>query len=232
MTALLVALLPLSVAGGRAASAQPAERNNISTLTVNGQGRVDVPPDHARLSVEVITAGANPEAATSAHRERASRATTRLRDMKNDGTSIEQSSFSLGEHRNPERPNAPARSEYRAATIFELKVAPVANADKAITAIAASGLFEIRHLRFGVDDRNPGFDVARRNAVEDARRRAVTYAEAAGVKLGDIVSINDVDTRHPREAMLTSTMARNVQVIPPEALTLTASVTISWRIAP
>jgi uncharacterized protein YggE len=182
--------------------------------------------------VEVVTAGANPEAAASAHRDRASRATTRLRDMKNDGVSIEQSSFSLSELRNPERPNAPARSEYRAVTTFELKVAPVENADKAITAIAASGLFEVRNLRFGVGERNPGFDAARRSAVEDARLRAATYADAAGVKLGDIVSINDTDARHPREAMLTSTMARNVQIIPPEALTLTASVTITWRIAP
>jgi uncharacterized protein YggE len=224
--------LALSIAGMIPAAAQPADRSNIATLTVNGQGRVDVPPDHARLIVEVVTPGANPEAATSAHRDRAARAATRLRDMKNEGLSIEQSSFSLSEHRNPERPNAPSRSEYRAVTTFELKVAPAENADKAITVIAASGLFEVRNLRFGVDDRNPGFDAARRNAVEDARRRAVTYAEAAGVKLGDIVSINDADTRHPREAVLMSPMARSVQVIPPEALTLTASVTIAWRIAP
>lgn len=226
------ALLVLSIAGVASGSAQPADRGNIAILTVNGQGRVDVPPDHARLSVEVVTAGANPEAATSAHRERASRATTRLRDMKNDGLSIEQSSFSLNELRHPERPNAPARGEYRAVTTFELKVAPVANADKAVTAIAASGLFEVRNLRFGVDDRNPGFDAARRNAVEDARRRAATYADAAGVKLGEIVSINDSDARHPREAVLMSPAARTVQVIPPEALTLTASVTIAWKIAP
>jgi uncharacterized protein YggE len=224
--------LALSIAGMIPAAAQPADRSNIATLTVNGQGRVDVPPDHARLIVEVVTPGANPEAATSAHRDRAARAATRLRDMKNEGLSIEQSSFSLSEHRNPERPNAPSRSEYRAVTTFELKVAPAENADKAVTAIAASGLFEIRNLRFGVDERNPGFDVARRNAVEDARRRAATYADAAGVKLADIVSINDSDTRHAREAVLTSTMARGVQVIPPEALTLTASVTIAWRIAP
>lgn len=232
MATLLVALLPPPVSGVRVASAQPAERGNIPTLTVNGQGRVDVPPDHARLSVEVVTAGANPEAASSAHRERASRAATRLREMNNDGVSIEQSSFSLSELRHPDRPNAPSRSEYRAVTTFELKITPVANADKAVTAIAASGLFEVRHLRFGVDDRNPGFDAARRNAVEDARRRAVTYADAAGVKLGEIVSISDADTRHPREAVLMSPAARSVQVIPPEALTLTASVTITWRIAP
>lgn len=230
--ALAAVLLALPIAGSGSGSAQPADRSNPPTLTVNGQGRVDVPPDHARLTVDVVTAGANPEAATSAHRERASRAATRLRDIKNDGVNIEQSSFSLGELRHPERPNVSARSEYRAVTTFELKVTPAENADKAVTAIAATGLFEVRHLRFGVGERNPGFDAARRDAVEDARRRAMTYAEAAGVKLGDIVSISDTDTRHPREAAMTSTMARGVQVIPPETLTLTSSVTIAWRIAP
>src|SRR5262245_10829064 len=117
LTAALLTTLLAAMAGTGSASAQPAER--AGTLTVNGQGRVDVPPDHTRVTVAVVTQAASPEAAAAAHRDRASRATTRLRDMKNDGVSIEQSSFGLSELRRPERPNEPARSEFQAATTYE-----------------------------------------------------------------------------------------------------------------
>jgi uncharacterized protein YggE len=213
------------------ALAQPAERGP-ATLTVSGQGRVEVPPDHARVTVEVVTKGASPDAATAAHRERASRAGAALRNMRSDGVTIEQSSFALSEARPPVSPNAqqPRSAEYRAVTTLELKLVPVANADQAMTALAATGLFEIKNLRFGIEDRNPGLDTARRNAVEDARRRATTYAEAAGVKLGDIFKLEDADTRGPREFALSAPMARSVQVIPPETLAVSASVSITWRI--
>ena len=103
--------------------------------------------------------------------------------------------------------------------------------DAVITAIASSGLFEVRGIRFGIDERNPGMNEARRNAVEDARGRAAAYAQAAVVQLGDIIRITDADARTPRDFMAAAPMARSVQVIPPETLTLSATVTITWRIA-
>jgi uncharacterized protein YggE len=90
----------------------------------------------------------------------------------------------------------------------------------------------MRGMRFGIDERNAGLATARKKAVEDARERANTYADAAGVRLGDIVRIDDTEARSPRDFAVPASMARNVQVIPPETLTLTASVAITWRIAP
>jgi uncharacterized protein YggE len=213
------------------AVAQPLVAND-PTLTVHGQGRVEVPPDHARVTVEVVTKGRTPEAATAAHRDRASRAITRLRDMKPDGLEIERSVFRLDQDRPPPVPGTQGRSEpeYRAVTSFELKMTRVDGIDNAITGLASTGLFEVRHMRFGIGERNPGMAAARRNAVEDARERAMTYAQAAGVQLGEIVRIDDTDARTPREFAAAAPVARNVQIVPPETLTLSASVTISWRI--
>jgi hypothetical protein len=50
------------------------------------------------------------------------------------------------------------------------------------------------------------------------------------VKLGDIFKLEDADTRGPREFALSAPMARSVQVIPPETLAVSASVSITWRI--
>lgn len=232
MRAPLVAAAIL-VALSSAVTAQPAVQRE-PTLTVRGQGRALVAPDHANLTVEVVTKGRTPEAATAAHRDRASRAADALRAMRTDGLAIEQSTFRLDETRQP-TPNAPqgrGEPEYRAVTTFELKMARVDGVDRAVTALASGGLFEMRNMRFGIDERNAGVAAARKNAVDDARERATTYAEAAGVRLGDIIRIDDTESRSPRDFAVAAPMARNVQVIPPETLTLTASVSITWRIEP
>jgi uncharacterized protein YggE len=154
--------------------------------------------------------------------------------MRADGLAIEQSTFRLDEMRQPPMPNTPqgrGEPEYRAVTTFELKMSRLNAVDRAVTALASGGLFEMRGMRFGIDERNAGLATARKKAVEDARERATTYAEAAGVRLGEIVRIDDTEARSPRDFAVPASMARNVQIIPPETLTLNASVAITWRIA-
>ena len=210
------------------AHAQIGRQSSAATLTVQGQGRVQVPPDHATLSVEVITKGKTPDAATAAHRERASRAVTALRELANDGLKIESSVFRLNEI----RPQPPERreTEYQAVTQFELKLTDVSKVDANVTAIASSGLFEVRGMGFGIEEKNPGLNAARKNAVDDARERAETYAAAASVQLGAIMEIDDSEGRTPRQFATAAPMMRGVQVIPPEQLALSASVRITWQI--
>jgi len=230
MRTVILAALILTVFNG-GSGAQPVAQGGM--LTVQGQGRVQVPPDHASLTVEVVTRGKSPEAATAAHRERASRAVSALRDMNKDGVEIERSVFRLDEVRQQPGPASTERRsepEYQAITTFELKTKQTSKVDGAVTAIAATGLFQVRNMSFGIDERNPGMKAARKGAVDDARDRAMTYAEAAGVQLGEILRIDDTNGRVPRDFAVAAPMMRSVQVIPPETLTLSASVTMSWRI--
>ena len=230
--AALLASLALFAAAG-AASAQQTPRTEPA-ITVQGQGRVEARPDHAKLTAAVATRGATLEAATKAHRERAERAAEALRALKTSGIEIERSTFRLDEVRLPPPPGQPARREeleYRAVTTFELKTRELDKIDSVVSAVATTGLFEIRNLRFAIDDDNAALDGARRAAVADARRRAETYAQAAGTTLGAVVSISDTDLGHSRE-FAAAPLARSAQVIPPETLTVTAQVTITWRIGP
>ena len=157
------------------AAAQPiADRE--PTITVQGSGRVQVPPDQANLTVEVVTKGKSLDAATAAHRDRTQRAVNAIHDRKDDGVVLVRSTFRLGEVRNPPPPGpGPQRRdeiEYQAATTFELKLTKLDKVDGAITALAATGFFEVRNLTFGIDEKNPGVNAARKAAVTDARDRA------------------------------------------------------------
>jgi uncharacterized protein YggE len=185
------------------------------------------------MTVEVVTKGKSLDAATAAHRARAQRAVDALRDMKKDGLEIERSVFRLNEVRPTPRPSANqgrVETEYRATTTFELKSTRLDKIDGTVTALAATGLFEVRNLRFGIDEKSPGMKAARKNAVDDARDRATTYADAAGVQLGDILRIDDTESRGPRAFAVSAPTMRGVQVVPPETLALSASVTMTWWI--
>jgi uncharacterized protein YggE len=233
---MLIAAAVLWAVGSNLAAAQPvADRE--PTITVQGAGRVQVPPDHANLTVEVTTKGRSLDAATAAHRDRTQRAVNAIHDRKDDGVALVRSTFRLGEVRNPPPPGpGPQRRddvEYQAVTTFELRMTKLDKVDGAITALAASGFFEVRNLTFGIDEKNPGINTARRNAVEDARERATIYAQAAGVQLGSVLGIEDTEQRGgPQLLAAGAPMARTVQVTPPENLTLSASVTITWRLTP
>ena len=60
--------------------AQPAGDRGPS-ITVRGDGRAEVPPDIARLSVEVVTRGKTLETAGSSHKERAAKASVGLDEL-------------------------------------------------------------------------------------------------------------------------------------------------------
>ena len=219
-----------ALAAANIAVAQPAGPAEPS-ITVQGHGRVEAKPDYAALTADVSARAATLEAATAAHRERASRASEALRRLQANGIQVDRSTFRLDEDRRPPAPPAPRRdeTEFRAVTSFELKAMQLDKLDAVIAEMAATGLFEVRGLRFAIDDRNPGIDSARRAAVDDARRRAETYAQAVNVRLGSIVRIEDTEPRMPREVMAAPAM-RSAAVVPPEALTVTSNVTITWRL--
>jgi uncharacterized protein YggE len=183
------------------------------------------------VTVEISTIGKTLDAATSTHRERVDRATAALRGMENTGLKIERSTFRLSQNQPPIHPNAPQpKPEYQAATTFELTLSKLDAVDSTVTAIAATGLFEVRNIRFGIGERDAGLNAARKAAIDDARERATTYAAAAGVQLGSIVKIEDGGSGGPPELFAAAPAARSVGITPPEALTLSASVTVTWRI--
>lgn len=229
MKTMIAALTAFLLLPAFPASAQPVPDRSPS-ITVRGDGRAEVPPDIARLSVEVVTRGKTLEAATSAHKERAAKAAAALRVMAKDGLTIEQSNFRLDQVRQPAPQQGPRpETEYQAVTTFELKAKKLDVIDAVITAIADTGLFEMRNVRFGLDEKSNALDIARRDAIADARARAKVYAEAAGVQLGEIIEITDSEPRLLRE-MAAPMAARGMQVAPPENISVTANITMTWRI--
>jgi uncharacterized protein YggE len=85
-------------------------------------------------------------------------------------------------------------------------------------------------IEFVISEQSKLLDRARDDAIADARRKAELYAQAAGSKLGPVVSITEEGSAaqpRPMQAM----RAGAVPIAPGEQ-TLRATVTVSYELKP
>jgi uncharacterized protein YggE len=226
---LAVALILTTIAGAAHAQTTPTRD---AFIAVAGEGHVNVAPEFAEFFADVITRGESLEAATKLHTERTAKATAVLRGMAKQNVSVERSSFRLEQSRPPARPAGPKQTpaEYRAITTFSLKANQLAALNDVISSIAAAGVFEVRTIRYGINDEERAIDDARRAAVRNARRQAEVYADAAGVKLAEILEIFDGVAQNLGSEASLRAATPNVQVSPPATIPFRAGINIKWRI--
>jgi uncharacterized protein len=203
-----------------------------SFISVAGEGHVNVAPDYAEFFADVVTRGESLEAATRLHTDRAAKATAALRALAKHNVSVERSSFRLEQVRGAARPpeKKQAAPEYRATTTFALKANQLSSLNEVISAVAAAGVFEVRTVRYGINDEQRAIDDARREAVKNARRQAEVYADAAGVKLAEILEIFDGVAQNLGSEASLRAATPNVQVSPPATIPFRAGINIKWRI--
>ncbi|MGH1464174.1 MAG: SIMPL domain-containing protein [Cognatishimia sp.] len=122
---------------------------------------------------------------------------------------------------------------YEARNQVTLRLRDLSVLGRALDQIVSEGANVFNGLRFAMQDPSVAMSDARKLAVQDARDKAALYAEAAGVKLGAIVSIDEgvQVSPQPRFAAMAE-MARDSAVpIAAGELSTTAMVTIVYEIA-
>lgn len=224
----------------------PQEARRDPLMTVLGKGRYEVKPDLARAAVTVTTEGKTLESVGNPHQERATRASKALQELRVLGLEVEKSSFRVDERR-VQRPvppmQQPQRYEtvvegYTATTTFSLKSSAMDKLNEVITKLADTNLFQIQSVRFQASQERAALNQARRAAMLDAKEQALAYAEPVELELKEIVAITDGEAETPDGyADLPARRAppagsSTVQIVPPATLEFTASVNVTWRIAP
>ncbi len=221
------------------ALAQAPAPDRSRTIAVTGHGEASAEPDIATVRVGVETQAEEPGAAVDENSARTTRVIEAIRASGVAPEDIQTANFSVYpvyDQRNPEgQPEAPAIAGFRVSNEVVATVREVASIGQVMASVVDAGANSINSLTFGVDDDTALRDEARRNAVENARHLAGLYAEAAGVALGDVLSISD-SIEGPRpvdQPMMRMEMAQSAAVpIERGENTLTATVDMTWEIAP
>jgi uncharacterized protein YggE len=195
--ALRVALVvSMTLLAGQAAMAQDARPPREATISVAGQGEASVAPDMALLSLAVVRNAKTADAALAANNAAMRDVLAALRSGGIAERDLQTSDFSIQpQYRQQEPKNgvmpAPEVIGYEVTNMVAVKVRDLSKLGSLIDSSVKLGVNQGGQISFANDKPDGVVTEARKAAVADAIAKAKTLAEAAGVKLGRVIEIND-----------------------------------------
>jgi uncharacterized protein YggE len=163
-------------------------------INVLGRGVVERAPDHASIQVGVSSRASTPTATIDANSAAAARVITFAKQFGVEAQDIRTSSVHLSAaSRTIAEPNGRSRQEpdgYTASNTVTIVLRDISRLGRFMRDVLDQGANRISGVTFGLTDPAQAGDAARLAAVEDARRKASLFAEAAKVKLGRILQID------------------------------------------
>jgi uncharacterized protein len=187
IAALIVLALAAFSGVGRPEAAQSAGDDAPEGITVTGVGRVNTVPDEAEFSLGITTKGRSARGALSANSERMRALIDALKAAGVAERDIQTQDVSVGSHYDETgRPEDFVASNTVAILIRDLdRAGTVLDAATRAGANNVYGPSLTRSNREGLETK------ALEDAVANARKRAETLAEAAGVDLGAVTGITE-----------------------------------------
>lgn len=195
------------------------------TVTVVGTGDVLGTPDEATMSFGVEVTAASAAAAYSGEAGQAQKLIDALRAAGVNQSDIQTQWVSLY----PDEPNG----GFTASSSVSAVIHGLAHAGSVIdAAVRATGdSIRLQGISLSIGDTSSLMAQARTGAVRSGQAKAQQYAEAAGLKLGGLVSLSETNTS-PRPVMYSPAAAGAVaQPIQPGQQTLEISVTAVYALS-
>ena len=213
----------------RAESAAPQR-----TLSVSGMGEIKAAPDEASLSTGVVSQARGAADALAQNTRAMNAVFAALKRLGVSDKSIQTSDFSVTPQYQPDRSGSETGRiiGYRVSNEVSASV-DLAKLGPALEALVGSGSNTLGNIAFTIRDPKPLLAQARAAAIADAIVRAQTYAKAAGVALGPILTISEGEAEAPRP-LYRMAMSAAAPAPPPvaggeESVTATVSVTFQIR---
>lgn len=193
--ALIVAVAAIAVRPGPASGAHaPGDAPAGHTITVSATASVTRVPDVARVSVGVSVTKTTVKAARDAAGKSMRAIIAGIKALGIDEKDIQTSSIDLSPQYNT---SGTKITGYRMSEQLRIRVRDLDKAGEVVDTATAKGATEVSGLWFEVGDPASAMDEARASAIAQARTSAQKMAVAAGVSLGDVVSISESSAPAP-----------------------------------
>ena len=258
-TLALVALAPAAPALAQIAQPPVEIAPGNTLLTVSAEGRSLRAPDTAVFSAGVTTQGDSAAAALGENSRAMTQVIAALRRAGIEERDIQTSNLSIQPvYADPDRAammaarasgqpyvapppqdQIPRIIGYQASNNVSVRQRDLENFGTVIDTLAAAGANQINGPAFQMDEPEPALDEARLDAIATARKRAELYANATGLRIVRILSINEGGGYYgaPQAIFLTASRAGAPSAPPPPApvqpgeLQMTANVTVLYELA-
>jgi len=168
----------------------PAQQALVPQISVVGSGLVYATPDIAYINVGVRSQADTVAQALELNNAQASAIKDTLVGQGVDVKDIQTSSFNVYPQSDYDQTGSITRTYFSVENNVFVTVRKLESLGVVLDAVAKSGANNIYGISFDVQDKTEAQSTARSMAVEAARQQAQELAAAAGVELGDILSIS------------------------------------------
>lgn len=237
-------VLAAAAGGGLALAALPANAQQTSpseaTITVSGEGEAALAPDMAVIDLGVLREAPTAAEALTANNEAMAEVIAALSDEGIEAKDMQTSGFTIEPQYRHNEPKdgayePPVIVGYQVRNGITVRVRDLGKLGGVIDRTVKLGVNQGGNIRFTNSKPEAAIEEARRAAVAEAIAKARTLAEAAGVTLGRVVSINENFMRPmPAPQMMMRAAAKEMADAVPVAAgenTYSVTVNISYAIA-
>jgi uncharacterized protein YggE len=238
----LTALIPLALCTALTVPAFSQEFSEPGIISIDGRGEVMAAPDTAFITSGVTTQGATAREALDANTAAMTELIQTLKDAGIEQRDIQTSGFSV----NPNYVYSDARDEngyqlppkingYQVYNTVNVRVRKLDTLGAVLDKAVNVGANTINGVTFSIADPSDLLDEARKQAFADAKEKAALYAEAAGVDLGDLRAITEVQNSSGPIPYAAADMAyarAEAAPVPVEGgeLTYSINVSVTWAL--
>ena len=214
-----------------------ADAPPVPQLQVSGTGEVMVTPDIAIVTIGVTAQAKDASAALDANSADLAKAIAAIRAAGIADKDIATSGFSIdpvyAQADNQASDQPPAVVGYRVTNEVRVTIRDIAKSGGLLDAVVSAGANRVSGIAFDISDRKTAANDAIRAAIADARAKAELMADAAGLRLVRILSLNAGENggRGPIMAYDMAPRAKAVPVMPGEA-SVSANADMIWEVAP
>jgi hypothetical protein len=201
-------------------------------IQVSGTGTVTSTPDVATVNLGVKTLAKTADVAVAVNNRKAADLVSALKSLRLQPEDIQTTGFNVRAERQFHRDRPDTTTGYWATNSISVRVRDLSLVGEVLQKAVDAGANDVHGLSFSVEDPAPLLTEARRKAMTDARNRAATLAAAAGVEVGRVVNIRELQGGSP--AMLEGRLMRQSAVasVPVQAgdLDMSARVEVVFEI--
>jgi uncharacterized protein YggE len=201
-------------------------------ISVTGEANVSVAPDLAQIDGGVTSDAKTAREASEANNAAMGKVLLALKGAGIDEKDYQTSRLSLQPQfaANYKPSDRAGIVSFRASNRVTVRIRDVTKVASIIDVLVGAGANEIGGINFTVTQASKHLDEAREKAIADARRKAEIYAKAAGVTLGEPISISEEGAPGPVfRSKMAAPMAAGAPVAQGEE-TLSVTVSVTWAI--
>lgn len=172
-------------------------------LNVSAEGVVYATPDIAKIYVGVHETGREASPIENELSTRINKIKDKLRELGVATEDIKTTDFNIYPEYNSYLPaSTPTIRAYTGRHILEVTVRDLDRVNAIADAVIASGANEVQNISFTVEDPDTLLEEARTQAIQKAKDKAKQLADAADIRLGRLLSINEYPMSSPFDARM------------------------------